>query len=561
MKCRRSFPGVRYIAMAVILCLGLTACNVDVKSSEETKKKTEVIEKPDEVDDEQWLEAETTPLGKYPETVIYTMAKPHDNNNSNMPAGDTYEDNNYTRYLLRMLNVQNKEVFEITEWANYGERLKMQISEKEMPDVMAISDKRLLETLVNEDLLEDLSSVYEQCASERIKDMYQSVGEDVFADFTFDGKLMAMPAIKINHGIDMVWLRKDWIDKLGLKEPQNWEELYDIIEKFAKENPGKHSGGNVGLAFSYDGLKSFSLRCILESKQAFPNVWYPDDTGKLVNGYVQEGMKEALKLANELYERGILDSGFMMRKSNNIMELIDSGQCGAVCGGWWMPTSYLRNSHMNLNADWKPYIFPSEDGKIYSSQMQETIDCIIVRKGFEHPEIVPKILTAIYDYARYEGKENASEVREYLQLSVGQQAMPLCINVDYRDSVFRSKNSIVSVWDGDMHYEDLSLLEQTAFDNCQAYKEDDITNEEAWATYSARITAVQKNEQFPVEIVNKECLKVCDIEIPEHLDKLIRETFIKMITGEKEIDEFDDFVSSWYENGGKELEEKINKLN
>lgn len=130
MKCRRSFPGVRYIAMAVILCLGLTACNVDVKSSEETKKKTEVIEKPDEVDDEQWLEAETTPLGKYPETVIYTMAKPHDNNNSNMPAGDTYEDNNYTRYLLRMLNVQNKEVFEITEWANYGERLKMQISEK-----------------------------------------------------------------------------------------------------------------------------------------------------------------------------------------------------------------------------------------------------------------------------------------------------------------------------------------------------------------------------------------------------------------------------------------------
>ena len=47
----------------------------------------------------QWEEAAHTPLGKYPETVEYTLGKIAGANNANMPVGDTYEDNAYTRYL------------------------------------------------------------------------------------------------------------------------------------------------------------------------------------------------------------------------------------------------------------------------------------------------------------------------------------------------------------------------------------------------------------------------------------------------------------------------------
>ena len=61
---------------------------------------------------EEMQEAETTPYGKYPELVTYTLGKMSGENNSNMPDGDTYEDNAYTRYLRDMLNVQNKDVFE-----------------------------------------------------------------------------------------------------------------------------------------------------------------------------------------------------------------------------------------------------------------------------------------------------------------------------------------------------------------------------------------------------------------------------------------------------------------
>ena len=48
-------------------------------------------------------EAMHTPLGKYPETVTYTLGKIAGANNSNLPVGNTYENNAYTRYLKKVL--------------------------------------------------------------------------------------------------------------------------------------------------------------------------------------------------------------------------------------------------------------------------------------------------------------------------------------------------------------------------------------------------------------------------------------------------------------------------
>ena len=52
-------------------------------------------------------EAKTTPYGRYPETITYTLAKMTGVNNSNLPEGETYEDNAYTRLIREIINVQN----------------------------------------------------------------------------------------------------------------------------------------------------------------------------------------------------------------------------------------------------------------------------------------------------------------------------------------------------------------------------------------------------------------------------------------------------------------------
>ena len=51
-----------------------------------------------------WETAAQTPYGAYPELVTYTLGQMSGTNNSNLPDGNTYEDNAYTRYLRKMLN-------------------------------------------------------------------------------------------------------------------------------------------------------------------------------------------------------------------------------------------------------------------------------------------------------------------------------------------------------------------------------------------------------------------------------------------------------------------------
>ena len=102
-----------------------------------------------------WQEAETTALGKYPELITYTLGKVIGDHNSNMPEGDTYEDNNYTRYLRELLNVQNVDVMEGVNHTQYTQLLQMSISENELPDIMVVTDQQLLDELVANDMIED----------------------------------------------------------------------------------------------------------------------------------------------------------------------------------------------------------------------------------------------------------------------------------------------------------------------------------------------------------------------------------------------------------------------
>ena len=74
--------------------------------------------------------AMTTPYGAYPETISYTLGKMTSVNNSNMPEGDTYTDNAYTRYIKNMINVQNIDAFEAQD-AQYNTNVSIAVSEQQ----------------------------------------------------------------------------------------------------------------------------------------------------------------------------------------------------------------------------------------------------------------------------------------------------------------------------------------------------------------------------------------------------------------------------------------------
>lgn len=87
-------------------------------------------------------EAKTTPYGRYPETITYTLAKMTGVNNSNLPEGETYEDNAYTRLIREIINVQNEDVYE-----NYGDTYNVGISTMiatgNIADIMVVDQKTI----------------------------------------------------------------------------------------------------------------------------------------------------------------------------------------------------------------------------------------------------------------------------------------------------------------------------------------------------------------------------------------------------------------------------------
>lgn len=225
--------GKTVVFLSTILSLALlTGCSLGTAEMEKTD-----IDVLSEKNSRSWEQAETTPLGKYPELVTYTLGQMKGANNSNLPDGQTYEDNAYTRYLKKTLNIQNKNVFMESE-ERYDEALNILVKDRNLPDVFLVSDRETLEELVENDLIEDLTEVYKSCASDKIKEMYESYGEELLASGTFDGKLYALPETAIDDGQQLLWLRHDWMEQLGLKEPKTLEEAFSVIRAFQENRMG-----------------------------------------------------------------------------------------------------------------------------------------------------------------------------------------------------------------------------------------------------------------------------------------------------------------------------------
>lgn len=530
------------------------------------KPQDENYEDQDENYEEQYETARTTPFGKYPELITYTLGKMTGSNNSNMPQGDTYEDNAYTRYLKDMLNIQNENSFEVSD--GYDEYIEMAINTNELPDIMVVSDLEYVEKLVELDLIEDLSEVYESCASDRIKEIYNSYGDDIFKPVTFDGKLMALPETNIDDGPNMLWLRKDWMDKLGLEEPKTLEEVEYIIEQFIEKDPGNNGKGEtVGLVcdanmtgefgYSYE----YQLDIIFAKYGAYPKQWIYDKDGNVVYGSTQPEVKEALGRLQQMYHEGVLDNKFLLRTTTNIIDLIVEGKCGSFFGPWWTPNNPLMEARKkDPSANWQPYLIETGENGVTSYYSQNpSYKYVVVRKGYEHPEIAVKSINVVFDYIRYQDKD-AVELERYYQLNVDPTARPIAINIDYNDALNRCYKNIMATLEGEMKPEDLELLEYSYYGACKTYTEETVNaTAEAWAAYTSRITACSLLDKATT--IKVPSLYFGKTETMKNewwaLKELEKNALLEIVTGVKDLDYFDEFVKEWKESGGDKITEEV----
>lgn len=549
--------------MVLSCALLISGCGGIKSISRSLQKENKQTSQEAAAEQKEWEKAATSPYGAYPELVTYTLGQMNGANNSNLPDQNTYEDNAYTRYLRKMLNIQNDNVYMERE-DRYDELVNILAKDQTLPDVLVISDRAILKELVENDLIEDLTDVYENCTTPRIKEMFESYGSDLWDMGSFDGRLMAIPETVTDHGPRLLWLRKDWMDELGLEEPKTLEDAFDIIESFVANKMGTSDGEDpVGLVCDTDLVgntsSSYSVEPVFDKFYASPQQWV-NQNGQIVYGSVTQETKNALSYLHELYERGVLDQNFALRAQNNLRDLVVDGKCGAFFGLWWTPNNPLVDVYeKDKEIDWEPYYLQkSETDDAYDSFRDNKY--VVVRKGYEHPEIVMKIISVLFDYTRYEAND-ADEVNEYFALNVDPTARPLVINVDYNEATFQITKDIRAVENGTKKEESLSAIEKSYYDACESFLHGKSSTPADWAAYKSRISAVGLLVDGGYQSEERRYLDDTDGELPKSLQQLEKKSFIQIIMGEKPISYFDTFVKEWYDQGGEEITEQIRKTN
>lgn len=566
--------GKKLTAILLVTCMSsgmLFGCS-------KNDSKTTVDSSKEEAEDA-WTLAKTTPDAPYPETVTYSVGATV-MSSIKFPEGsnDTTTDNGYTRLYKEKINIQNTNKFEAKDGEDYIQKLSMAITTGDLPDIMKVDDYATFKELVDNDLIEDLTDAYNNCASDLMKEIYGSNDNKALDMATFDGKLYAIPTTQISSGPEMLWLRGDWMDKLGLSEPKTLEDIANIIQQFIEKDPGGNGQGKtVGLALipkynnsflygTYAG--GYQANNIFTLHGAFPKQWIKGADGSAVYGSVQPEMKQGLSVLADWYKKGLIDQQLPIRTEEDLKALVGNGQCGSFFAGWWAPYHTVSSYTLNPEAEWRAYVVPTgEDGKVTAYTNNPNQNYFVVRKGFEHPELLikGKNVSLAYNQSNQAFTDTSDTVEYYCDTVGGQYGLDPLGGFDYYNAAQLAYQHISEALEGKRDEHDMTMYENTLYESCKRYKEaidnDKKPETDDWLNYQCRVVSGKVLSDTEVNLVDPVFYDRTDTMRLKWatLTKMEEEAVLKIIINQEDVSYFDEFVKDWKVAGGDQITKEVNE--
>lgn len=510
------------------------------------------------------------------ETITVSMGR-QTLQNVTFPNGDTYEDNAYTRMAEKELGIDIVDEFE-ANGDDYDRQVSLALSAGELPDMMKVGTLDELNELYENDLIADLTEVYEEYASDYLKSVYDSYDGRALANVTIDDKMMALPGTNTDAGPSIAWIRGDWLEQTGLTLDEDGDgcitidELETVAKTFMEQNP-ENAEDVVGIALapwltSGDPDGTFSMNSIAYALGAFPKTWMEKDR-EVTYGSISDEMKQALAVASGWFQDGILDPQVGTRSWDDITALLANGQCGIAFGTWHIPDWLLNNVYaLNNKATFEAYTIADANGKVNCKHNDATSGYIVVSKDFAHPEVAIKIANLFYDdlVNSSELLEKYPDVADYVTNGVDGSSRPFNIEVNSYTSLLDDYANLEQCINGEITIDEVKTSEQKANATGILAYLDGNGDATGWSKYHSRLKGVEliqtltENDQFNwLTPIFPQTTPTMETNLA-NLEKLEEETFIKIVTGEMDVDNgFDQFVTSWKEQGGTQILEEISE--
>ena len=558
---------IALVSATALVATALAGCG---KTSEENTQKTAVGEA-------EGTAKEDLPFSKYAETVTVHLGGSM-NPNAKIPDGMSYEDNSYTRFLKDDLNI--KVVYDwVASSSDYDEKMNLCIGSGTIPEMMNVNATQY-RALLKYDMIQPLDQYFEDYASDKLKGFVKSGGEELKKCITNDkGEMMAIPAPSMMVGeMNEMWIRQDWLDKLGLEAPRTWDEMVKVAEAFVTQDPdGNGEDDTIGILgpgnsnhINDIGDNQFGLDPLFCSFQSYPQYWLQDEDGTVKYGSIQPETRTALEKIQKLYTDKLIYPEMLVR--SNCQETLLSGKVGIFFGPWWSGYTFA-DATLAGEADWRAYFTPlSEDGNYYTHMPDPTSKYVVVSKSCKNPEAAFKMIS--YQVANGQHWTDDGITSSDMNIS---DFYPLWNAYDNADEIEVSTETLEKYLAGEITMDDVDFSQHILLkSDMEAVKElkkepyDDFSLDK-WNLDS---DLAKTNLPRLVSLLVGGAPYVNDKYIPVYnaysgqtetmqakwanLKKMEEETFAKIIMGKADISEFDTFVKNWKSQGGDQILKEIN---
>ncbi|MBR3516518.1 MAG: extracellular solute-binding protein [Lachnospiraceae bacterium] len=309
--------------------------------------------------------------GKFAETRHITV-EIYDRGND---GGSDPTNNMYTDYIKKgMLEDHNVEVefVKVPRWTETDE-INNLLAAGTAPDICLTYSYPTIQTYADMGGVIDLQDLVVDNKND-LPHLWDWLGQtNMYWDKSVqDGTLWALEGKRANNNRIVTFIRKDWLDTLGLEEPTTREEFYNCMVAF-RDNADTLLGKDAKqmVPFSVSSDVGWRAALLIESFMD------PDVTDKELytlgfddRKLTQNGTKEAIQLLNQWYNEDLMWKDFAIAESNTEDDMMKAGYVGAFMHNWDYP---FRNGEDSINANLQRNVGP--DAKFVA------IDCWENSKG------------------------------------------------------------------------------------------------------------------------------------------------------------------------------------
>ncbi|SDD41981.1 putative aldouronate transport system substrate-binding protein [Paenibacillus sp. UNCCL117] len=364
-----------------------------------------------------------------------------------------------------------------------------------------------------------------------------------------DGKVYGIPRyFPVKYG-KQAMIRKDWLDKLGLKMPTNFEELKQVAIAFAKNDPdGNGKDDTYGLMLGKGIQYDFDFGAYWH-----PQAWYHEKDGQLIPGIVADASKERIQMLADLYQAGAIPKDWAVSKISDVKKAFYAGKFGIfyeqAYDKW--PTDFKTLAEINPGAELVPIPpFKAPDGS----------------QGFMGLSGYYQIFTLS---AKMKGDNDKImrilDMNEYFRKFVPVSERTAS-NADF-DWLYGKEGVGYKLNNGVVENADFGTGSQPRFYFETRYW---APNDEANEISKVAIHPLQKSFFQASEEMLKQTKSYINpinrvksakfMEKWSELELMVRDEQTKMIVGQTKIADWDKMVQQFMSKGGKDVIDEVNKL-